>query len=139
MKRKEHTKGRDFHGKSLERSFLPPLPTLPIKNLHDIGREGFKSEDQGKVTCALSPALSFRDTHSKHTYKGKRRTYHRRTHRRTRQQAHTSPAKGQSSNPGSVRPYGEKILCTAPSTPPPPKGVWEILFVGRAHSAETSW
>jgi hypothetical protein len=139
MKRKEHPKGRDVDGESLKRSFLPPPPTHPLENLHDIGRKGFKSEDQGKVTCALSPALSFRVTHSNTHSKGERRTYHRKIHRRTRQQAHTPPAKGQSSNPGSVRPYGEKILCTAPSTPPPPKGVWELLFVGRAHSAETSW
>jgi hypothetical protein len=108
LHRKEHTKGRDFHGKSLKRSFVPSLPTHPIKNLHDIWREGFKSEDLGKVTCALSSALSFRNTHLNTHPKGERGTYHRRAHRRTRQQAHTPPAKGQSSNPGSVHPNGEK-------------------------------
>ena len=138
MNRKEHTKGRDFHGKSLKRSFLPLPPTHPLENLHDIGREGFKSEDQGKVTCALSSALSFRNTHSNTHSKGERGTYHRRIHRRTRQQAHTPPAKGQKSNPGSVSPYGEKIHYLQLPAPPTTKGVWEVLFVRRFHSAEAS-
>jgi hypothetical protein len=29
LQRKEHTKGRDFHGKSLKRSFVPPPPHPP--------------------------------------------------------------------------------------------------------------
>jgi hypothetical protein len=110
------------------------LPTHPIKNLRGIRREGFKSEEQRKVACALSPAHSFKITHSK----GKRRTHHRGTHRHIRQQAHTPPAEGQKSNPGSVRLYGGKMHYLQLPAPPTTKGVWEILLVGHNHSADAS-
>jgi hypothetical protein len=110
------------------------LPTQPVKNSQGIRREGFKSEEQRRVACALSPAHSFKNTHSK----GERRTYHRGTHRHIRQQAHTSPAEGQKSNPGSVHPYGGKMDYLQLPTPPTPKGMWEILFVGHTHLADAS-
>jgi hypothetical protein len=57
------------------------------------GREGFRSKDQRKVTCALSPAQSFRNTHSNTHSKGERRTHHRKIHRRTLAGTHT-PGQG---------------------------------------------
>ncbi len=110
---------------------MSPPPHHPIENLQDIGREGFKSEDQREVTCAPSPAQSFRNTHSNTYSKGERRTLHGKVHRRTRQQAHTPPAKGQGSNPGSVCPYGEKThYVQLPAPPQPQKGCGKYYLYG---------
>ena len=83
--------------------------------------------DLRKVTCALTPAQSFKDTHSK----GERRTHRRKIRRRTHQQAHTPPAKGQSNNQGSVRPYGEKTYyAQLPAPPHPQKGCGKYYLYG---------
>ncbi len=132
MNRKEYTKGRDFHGKSLKRSFAPPPP--PTQSRIYMTYEGRDSRVRIKERShALSPLPCHSETHIQtHIQRAKgEHTTGEYTGAQASRHTHPRPRGSVATQAQFIRMERRHIMHSSQHPPTPKRGVGNIIC--RAH------